>query len=65
MTDTLNTLGLSLARAATVALGDAIENGGRYTGKLDADRRGTTTAQVAYLDRSAIAADRAIALVNS
>jgi hypothetical protein len=63
MTNTMNILGTSLARAAAVALGGMIENGARYTGKLDADRPGTTTAQVAYLDRSVAAADRAIARV--
>lgn len=62
MTNTM-TLGTSLARAAAVALGGMIENGPRYTGKLCADRPGTTTAQAAYLDRSAAAADRAIAIV--
>jgi hypothetical protein len=64
-TDTLATLGLSIARGAAVALGGAIENGPRYSGKLDADRPGTTTAQAAYVyyDGTPDHADRAIELV--
>lgn len=64
MMNAMSTLGTNLARAATVALGGMIENGPRYSGRLDADRPGTTTAQFAYVDRSVAAADRAIALVT-
>lgn len=64
-TNPLATLGLSLARGATVALGGAIERGPRYVGGLDADRPGTTIAQFAYLYGSVADADQAIAYVVS
>lgn len=64
MTNVMNTLGTSLARAGAVALGGAIEIGFRYTGILNADRPGSTLAQAAYVDRSAHLADMAIKAVR-